>query len=343
MHAGGARARGAHRAARVRSVRAARAAARSLRRPGGGALSRAPRGGTRAAAVRVPGSSANLGAGFDCIGLAVDRYLDASFEPAPGALTVLRPEGAPSGDDLVAISFRRALAARGLLAEGVLKVSSGIPIGCGLGSSAAALVAGTALALAAAGDELDASAAFGPATLEEGHGDNTGASAFGGLIAVVGDADAPRVLQLELSNALGFAFAAPPTRLSTRAARAALPATVPHGVAVGSLARMAALLRGLATADEYLLRQGFQDDLHVPYRLPLIAGADGALAAALEAGAWAGTVSGAGSGLLAVCAPADAERVARAMAAGFAERHGAEGVVSFSLHPEPRGVRALSV
>lgn len=298
-------------------------------------------GGLRAAAVRVPGSSANLGAGFDCVGLAVNRFLDASFEPGAAPLVVLRPEGAPGGDDLVKISFERALAARGLPCGGALRVRSGIPMGCGLGSSAAALVAGTALALAAAGDALDAQAAFGPATEEEGHGDNTGASAFGGLIAVVGDPGASRVLRLELSDGVGFAFAAPPTRLSTRAARAALPATVPHKVATGSLARVAALLRGLATADPFLLREGFQDALHVPYRLPLIAGADAALAAALARGAWAGTVSGAGSGLLAVCAPADAERVARGMAEGFAERHGPDGVVSFALQPEPIGVRAL--
>lgn len=301
-----------------------------------------PRSGARAAAVRVPGSSANLGAGFDCVGLAVDRFLDASFEPGGGSLSVVRPDGVvPAGDDLVAISFERALAARGVAAGGVLRVSSGIPIGCGLGSSAAALVAGTALALAAAGDEVDPEAAFGPATAEEGHGDNTGASAFGGLIAVVGASQSPRVLRLPLAESVGFAFAAPPTRLSTRAARAALPATVPHGVATASLARVAALLRGLASGDVYLLRQGFQDDLHVPYRLPLIPGGDAALAAALATGAWAGTVSGAGSGLLAVCPLGEAERVAAAMAAAFADRHGAEGVVSFPLHPEPLGVRAL--
>jgi homoserine kinase len=295
----------------------------------------------RAAAVRVPGSSANLGAGFDCVGLAVNRFLDASFEPGAGSLQVIRPEGPHTGDDLVALSFRRALEARGLAAEGELRVRSGIPMGCGLGSSAAALVGGTALALVAAGEELEPAAAFGPATAEEGHGDNTGASAFGGLIAVVGDANTPRVLRLELSPAIGFAFAAPPTRLSTRAARAALPATVPHSVATRSLGRVAALLRGLATGDPYLLQQGFQDALHVPYRLPLIPGAESALAAALAAGAWTGTVSGAGSGLLAVCAPGDAERVTRAMAGAFAERHGPEGVVAFALQPEPLGARAL--
>lgn len=295
-----------------------------------------------AAAVRVPGSSANLGAGFDCVGLAVDRYLDASFAPGGDALVVERADGQPTGDDLVAISFERALAARGLAPYGLLRVRTQIPMGCGLGSSAAALVAGTALGIAAAGEPVDATAAFGPATEEEGHGDNTGASAYGGLIAVVGDSGRHRALQLELSPTVGFAFAAPPTRLSTRAARAALPATVPHSVATASLARMAALLRGLATGDVDLLREGFQDALHVPYRLPLIAGAVEALDAALADGAWAGTVSGAGSGLLAVCAPADAERVARTMGEAFARRHGAPGVRSFALHPETVGVRPLT-
>ena len=304
-------------------------------------MTQAGPGRMTAAAVRVPGSSANLGAGFDCVGLAIDRFLDAAFEPAAGPLAVIRADGTPTGDDMVASSFRRALQARGLVPEGVLRVRSSIPIGCGLGSSAAALVAGTALAAVAADEPLDPAAAFGPATAEEGHGDNTAASAFGGLVAVVGAAHPPRVLRLKLSPAVGFAFAAPPTRLSTRAARAALPASVPHGVATRSLARMAALLRGLATGDDQLLREGFQDALHVPYRLPLIAGAEEALSAALTSGAWAGTVSGAGSGLLAVCAPEDAEPVARAMAGGFAQRHGSEDVVAFPLHPVAVGVSTL--
>jgi homoserine kinase len=302
----------------------------------------------RAAAVRVPGSTSNLGGGFDCVGMAVDRFLDAAFEPAgpgpkggAGELTVERGGGPVPGEDLVAISFRRVLDARGLEARGVLRVRSAIPIACGLGSSAAALVAGAALGGLAAGDALDLDAAFAYATREEGHGDNAGAAAYGGLIAAVGGTDQPRAVQLQLSPKVGFAFAAPPTRVSTRAARAALPASVPHRVAAGAVARAAALLSGLAAGDADLLRRGFEDALHVPYRLPLIPGSEEAIAAALAAGAWAGTVSGAGSGLLAVCAIEQTAQVAARMAAALAERHGPQGVQSFALRPVAQGVRVV--
>ena len=298
----------------------------------------------RAAAVRVPGSTSNLGGGFDCVGLAVDRFLDAAFVPGAGALTVERPErGTPPGEDLVALAFCRALEQHGLAPRGVLRVRSAIPIACGLGSSAAALVAGSALGTLVAGSALDADATFAFATGEEGHGDNAGASAYGGLIAAIGGMESPRAVPLELSPRVGFAFAAPPIRVSTRAARAALPATVPHGVAAGAIARVVALLSGLATADPDLLQRGFEDALHVPYRLPLIPGSEDALAAALAEGAWAGTVSGAGSGLLAVCALEEAPRVAARMASALTERHRGEEVQSFALRPVTEGVRSFDL
>jgi len=293
------------------------------------------------AAVRVPGSTSNLGGGFDCVALAIDRFLDVAFEPGPGPLAVVRSDGTSLGRDLIALSFRRTLEEHGMTPKGTLRVRSGIPIGCGLGSSAAALVAGTALAEMAAGVTLDPGVVFASAAGEEGHGDNAGASAYGGLVAVVEELDAPQIVQLELSPAIGFAFAAPPTRIPTRAARAALPASVPHGVAVGALARMAALLLGLAKGDRDLLRRGFEDALHVPYRLPLIAGGEDAIAAAIQAGAWAGTVSGAGSGLLAVCPPADAAFIAQAMAVGLSQRHNTDEITAFPLHATPVGVQAV--
>ncbi len=99
---------------------------------------------------------------------------------------------------------------------------------------------------------------------------------------------------------------------------------------------------GLAKGEPELLRSGFQDALHVPYRLPLIPGGEDAIAAAVQAGAWAGTVSGAGSGLLAVCAPADAARISDAMAASLAARHGRSDIVSFPLRAVASGVRSIT-
>ena len=112
------------------------------------------------AAVRVPGSTSNLGGGFDCVALAIDRFLDVVFEPGAGPLAVVRSDSASLGQDLVALSFQRTLEERGVTPEGTLHVTSGIPIGCGLGSSAAALVAGTALAELAAGAPIDPGVVF---------------------------------------------------------------------------------------------------------------------------------------------------------------------------------------
>lgn len=302
----------------------------------------------RAANVRVPGSTSNLGAGFDCVGLALDRYLDVAFEPGgapaagagPDGLEVVRDDGGETagGEDLVAVAFRRVLEARGLSAAGRLRIRSGIPVSRGFGSSAAALVAGAALGTLAAGEPLDPDAAFAMAAREEGHGDNAAPSAYGGLVAVVGGQDAPRALPLELSPALGFAFAAPPTRVSTKDARAALPSTVRHAQAVAALSRLAALLRGLATADGDLVRLGFDDELHVPHRLRLIPGGEEALAAAREAGAWGATVSGSGSGLLAVGPPDAGRALAEAMRCVLAGHHGEAGVEAFPVRPVSRGL-----
>ncbi|MFW6078261.1 MAG: hypothetical protein ACODAE_01485, partial [Gemmatimonadota bacterium] len=185
----------------------------------------------------------------------------------------------------------------------------------------------------------------------EGHPDNVGPALFGGLVAVTTDADGrPVVFRPPLSHALGLAYAAPGAAISTAAARAALPDSVPHAAAVRTAGRMAALLHGLAHADPDALRLGFADELHVPYRLPLIPGAEAAIRAGHDAGAWAVTISGAGSGLIAACSPDAADAVARAMGDAFrertpgsttadAERVDGTGVVAFAAHPDREGLR----
>lgn len=304
----------------------------------------------RPASVRVPGSTSNLGAGFDCIGLAVQRRLTAAYEPGPEPLRIVR-EGTLAAlhvspeDDALLRAFAAELRRRGHTGEadsrptGTIRAASDIPIGRGLGSSAAAIVAGLALAAAARGGPADPAELLARATELEGHPDNAAPALHGGLVAVARDADGcVRAVPLPLSPALGLAYAAPGEEVSTAMAREALPDTVHHDLAARGLGRMAALLRGLATAEPELLRIGFADELHVPHRLPLVPGATAATDAARRAGAWAVTISGAGSGLIAVCPPDRAAAVADAMAAAFRREAGPEGVVGFPAPPERDGL-----
>ncbi|MBI4546062.1 MAG: homoserine kinase [Gemmatimonadetes bacterium] len=330
----------------------------------------------QAAAVRVPASTSNLGAGFDAIGLALDRYLTARYERGAGELrverrgTLARLAVSPDEDVLVR-AFRTSCRRRGLPEpRGWLVADSGIPVARGLGSSAAAVVAGLALAAAATAPHLPDGDTAGPGEMEtgpgeaeaahgiagfdrqaalreaealEGHPDNAAPALLGGLVGVARDgAGRAGAFRLPLSPAIAFAFAAPGLGVATAEARAALPAAVPHALAARGLGRVAALVRGLETADPELLRLGFSDELHMPYRLPLIPGAAAALAAAQSAGAWAATISGSGSGLIAACPAGQAAAVAEAMAAAFRDAVREGEVIWFAASPDLEGLRFLT-
>jgi len=213
--------------------------------------------------------------------------------------------------------FAAELARNGVTdVHGQLVLDSEIPVARGLGSSAAATVGALVLAGAVLGRDIDRAAVLQEAERLEGHPDNAAPAIFGGLVAVAhGDDGASRVMPLALSPTLGFAWAAPHVEVPTPLARKALPADVPHATATRALGRLAALIQGLAIGDADLLRTGFADELHVPYRQPLIPNAQAAFDAAISAGAYAVTISGSGSGLIAVCAKGREQQVADAMAA----------------------------
>ncbi len=257
-------------------------------------------------AVRVPASTSNLGAGFDCLGLALDLWLEARLDPGDGparyagTVAALDPD-----DDLTA----RLLAERDVLTGYRLAVRSQIPIGKGLGSSAAAIVAGLALARLALGDPLDRDVIFRGAAQEEGHPDNAGPAVYGGLVLA-----AHRPTRLTLHRDLAVALAIPDAELATRAARDLLPTAVPRETAVAQAARSAALVLGLTWGDPDLIDFGMDDRLAVPHRRALIRGYDAAVRAAMDVGAYGVTISGAGSALVAVCANDDTTAVAEAMA-----------------------------
>ena len=314
----------------------------------------------RAAAVRVPGSTSNLGAGFDCLGLAFQRHLHVRFSPEVSGTLVTEYGGTlaalgqrRAGDDaghagftaaprnLLTAAFKERMRSLGVLrVTGRLTAESDIPIACGLGSSAAATVAGILLADAVLGRAPDPVETLAIATEREGHPDNAAPALLGGLVAVArGEDGSPAAFRLPLSPDIAFVFAAPAVEIATPAARAALPATVPHPLAARGLGRMAALLHGLATGDPALLRLGLLDELHVPHRLPLIPRARETFRAAAAAGAWGTTISGSGSGLIALC-PADR---AAAVRDAMARELGASGLdtTAFVAAADEQGARVL--
>lgn len=200
----------------------------------------------------------------------------------------------------------------------VFTARSSIPVGRGLGSSAAALVAGAALADAMLDLGLGASGLAALGTRLEGHPDNATPAVFGGAVLAVAREGCPlAIAPLEVHQTLAFVFAIPDFTVDTSAARAALPASLPHATAVRAAARAAALVRGLATGDGALLAAALDDVLHVPYRRSLIPGYDAVTLAAIEAGAFGATLSGAGSGIVALAPALAAEVVGGAMRAAW--------------------------
>jgi homoserine kinase len=290
---------------------------------------------TRRARVRVPASTANLGAGFDCIGFAVDRWLNASVvadEDAPVQEVTIRREGTlaaltlPPADDAVVAGFAAACAARGHTIPPLLafELHSEIPVGRGLGSSSAALVAGASLANVALELGLDRRELAELCTELEGHPDNVAPAVFGGAVLGVptGRENAQRWIfaPIEVHESLAFAFVVPAVSVETLAARAILPKDVPHRVAVQAAGRGAALAHGLVTGNGALLRIALDDVLHVPFRRHLVPAYSEVVAAACAAGAFGATLSGSGSALLAIAKHDVVKGVAEAMREAFVKR-----------------------
>src|SRR5882762_2457288 len=293
------------------------------------------------ARVRAPASSSNLGAGFDCIGVAVDRWLVASVTSAAGGAISIRRRGrltavsVPVDDDLLTRGFRAACAAAGApLAGAVIDATSDIPVGCGLGSSAAAIVAGVLLADAALELNLTRQQIVEIATAIEGHPDNVAPAVYGGAVLSVRTPAGLVSTSLTVASDLELVLAVPPFPSDTKAARAALPKTLPHSDAVLAASRAAALVQGLSTGDGALLGAALDDVLHVPFRRARIPGYDAVVRAAQDAGAFGATLSGAGSAILAIAPRERATAVGAAMIAAWRSA-GVDAELIRSEHPVP--------
>jgi homoserine kinase len=275
------------------------------------------------ATVDVPASSANLGSGFDCFAAALSLKLRAELHHGDETGIVLNAHGEgvprpgdPPEQNVLLRAFREGLRASMATGGGSwrLEVSSMIPAARGLGSSAAAIVAGVLLGGAVGRRALEADEILGLAASIEGHPDNVAAALYGGITLAVAGVDGGVILRrFRVPEAwIPVAFVAQ-RESPTMEMRAALPAEVRHGDAARQAAHSALLATAIMTSDAGLLREAMTDALHQPYRLPLLSGAGDLIEIAYERGAAGACLSGAGPSVLAICdSPTTAHAVEKA-------------------------------
>ena len=287
--------------------------------------------------VAVPATSANLGPGFDCLGLALDLHDRLTGEVTGAGLEVeIVGEGAQSlpRDErhLVVRSMRAAFKVLGAEAPGLrLRFENRIPQSRGLGSSSAAIVGGLALAraLVVGGDRFDDHSLLFLANQLEGHPDNVAPAVVGGFVVSGQTDDEVWAVSAPIARSIGAVAFVPPSGVSTEAARGLLPDQVPHAVAAANTGRAALLVAALAGAPDQLLR-GTEDFLHQEHRSSAMPESF-ALVNDLRADGLAAFISGAGPTVL----------VLTADGADLADRC-PEGWQTHPLAVDHRGVRVLA-
>jgi homoserine kinase len=292
----------------------------------------------RSIEVRVPASTANLGAGFDCLGLALELYLTAraTVQIRPGSRTLARTRGVGSASlpkspeqNLIFRAMRYAAEKEGFQLPAVrLAVKNEIPMAGGLGSSAAAAVAGVALAYATAGRSLARENALRYAKEIEGHADNAGAAMLGGLVVTYTQTDGGvGAMRLAWPKMIRVIAVTPAIELPTKKSRAVLPAQVTRDDAVENLQRSALFIAAIEARRYDLIWDAMQDRLHQPYRLKLIPGLAEVLAIPQMPGLLGLALSGAGPSVVAL-ATAGFDEIGKTIAARF-ERAGLAATIRF--------------
>lgn len=305
----------------------------------------------------MPATSANLGPGFDCLGLALGLHNTVTFtasgvytaaDEAARARVRITVDGVDAakipvdGTNLVVQTAYRLFGLVGRWpAELELRLENGIPVGSGLGSSSAAVVAGLIGANALVDGGLSQNEIVQIATAIEGHPDNVSPAILGGLVLGVmttrSDGSTELLVDRLHMPAMTVVVVLPDIALLTSEARALLPAQIPRQDAIFNLSRLGLLVHALSTADHNRLGIAMQDRLHQPYRLPIIPGSQEAMAAAYAAGASGVALSGAGPSLIAF-APDGHGRIGEAMAEAFHCANVASR--TWILQVEPEGARA---
>lgn len=277
--------------------------------------------------VTVPGTTANLGPGFDCLGAALtiyNRFTFTALDQTPGtvAITVQGLEAdrvSTDASNLAYQAFAHYFQQRGLAVPAVaIAIDLAVPLARGLGSSSTAIVGGVLGANALVENPIDQAAIAAMAIALEGHPDNVVPALVGGCqLAATGEEGQATICPVPWHSDVTPVVVIPDFELSTAAARRVLPATYSRADAIFNTAHLGLLLRGLATGNGDWLRAALHDRIHQPYRQTLIPGYGEVTQAAQQAGAYGLVISGAGPTLLALTSTARATDVCKAMATAW--------------------------
>lgn len=276
--------------------------------------------------VQIPATSANIGSGFDAVGIALNYFNDIYFTEDPAKDTIeIELEG--FGEGSIPKEFSENLVGRAMKAVaiktreslpkgGTLKLVNRIPPERGMGSSSAAIVGGILIGNALTGNKMTQDDMLSLATVMEGHPDNVAPAICGGLSVSVMVDGKTLTNSIPIDDELSFITVSPDITVSTEKAREALPKTIDYQSAVFNVSRVSFLVSSLFTKQYDRIFFGLQDRLHVPYRLRLIPGGDVVLKAAEDAGALGATISGSGSTLIAF-ATSNEKQIMEAMIQAF--------------------------
>jgi homoserine kinase len=275
--------------------------------------------------VRVPGTTANCGPGFDTVGIACTIYSELELILNEKGTLRIEIDGEGKGciptdeNNIIYKAVQTVLDKVGKRYEGIhLKLYNKIPLARGLGSSAAAIVGGLIAANVATGNTLTKEEIFFLATMIEGHPDNVAPAIFGGITISVMQGNQPTYLRFVPEKKLSMIVAIPEFNLSTHTARQVLPETITMKDAVFNISRVALLIGALCKGEFHHLQYALEDKVHQPYRQQLIPGMQQVFQAAIAKGAYGAALSGAGPCLIAFT-ESNCNEIGVAMVQAFAD------------------------
>ena len=269
--------------------------------------------------VKVPATSANLGVGFDCMGLALDWQGVFTFcFDGPEFMISGCPKAYQNKDNLVYHAFARTLMALGKRVPVVqIHIDTPIPVARGLGSSASCIVAGVLGAVAYSGQKLPLQELLRLATLLEHHPDNVAPALYGSLCASFMENGMPYTAQFAVHEKFRFVTIIPDYEVRTEEARRILPSDMSYADAIYQMGRCATLGKALESGDEEMVRHACIDRMQEPYRSRLIPEYDEVKRLCMDLGALAFVISGSGSTMLAVCTADTGGKLCRQLSERF--------------------------